>query len=143
WEGSCGSLFGENRKVIIAPAKAVTTGVWRKNVNPTLVWAGDMTESDSPNWPLEVEIYDKGSGVLRTEYGWFPVSEFTATAKAVNLRSILPIRSRRMTWTARLCSVPQPSFLEKQLGTALTIVSALRPIRSGVFIAQCSEQAWR
>jgi hypothetical protein len=86
WEGSCGSLFGENRKVIIAPAKAVTTGVWRKNVNPTLVWAGDMTESDSPNWPLEVEIYDKGSGVLRTEYGWFPVSEFTATAKAVSFK---------------------------------------------------------
>jgi hypothetical protein len=86
WEGSCGVLFGENRKLTIAPTKAITTGVWRKNANPTAVWAGDMTESGSPNWPLEVEIYDQGSGVLRSEYGWFPVSEFTATAKVVRFQ---------------------------------------------------------
>ncbi len=86
WEGSCGSLFGENRKLTIAPAKAVTTGVWRKSGNPTTVWAGDMTESGSPNWPLELEIYDKGSGVLRSEYGWFPISGFTARARVVSFQ---------------------------------------------------------
>ncbi len=86
WEGSCGSLFGENRKLSIAPAKAITTGVWRKDVESKFVWAGDMTESGSPNWPLEIEIYAEGSGVLRSEYGWFPVSGFTVTAKVMRLQ---------------------------------------------------------
>ena len=86
WQGSCGSLFGENRKLTIAPAKAITTGMWRKGVNPISVWAGDITESGSPNWPLEVEIYQDGSGLLRCEYGWFPVSGFTATAKVVHFQ---------------------------------------------------------
>jgi hypothetical protein len=86
WEGSCGSLFGETRKLAIAPAKAITTGTWRQDAKPKSVWAGDMTESGSANWPLEVEIYDEGQGIMRSEYGWFPVSGFTATANAMRLQ---------------------------------------------------------
>jgi pimeloyl-ACP methyl ester carboxylesterase len=81
WEGSCGPLFGESRTLTITPAKTITTGVWRNGANPTSIWAGDMTASGSPNWPIEVEVYKEGSGVLRTEYGWFPVSGFTLTSK--------------------------------------------------------------
>jgi hypothetical protein len=86
WECSCGVLFGENRQLTIAPVKGITTGMWRKDANPSSVWAGEMTESGSHNWPLEIEVYDRGSGVLRSEYGWFPVLEFTHTGEKVHFK---------------------------------------------------------
>lgn len=48
---------------------AVTTGVWRDDIHPASVWAGDMTDQGYPNARLELEIYADGTGVLRTEYG--------------------------------------------------------------------------
>lgn len=86
WQGSCGPLFDENRTLTLAPAKAITTGTWRKDVHPAAVWSGDMTEEGNPNQPIELEIYDGGSGVLRTIYGWFPVTGFTSTAELVSFR---------------------------------------------------------
>ena len=86
WDGSCGSLFGEERKLTIAQSAAITTGVWRKRANPLSVWAGKMTESGSHDWPIEIEIYNDGLGVLRSEYGWFPVSEFTTTNNTTRFR---------------------------------------------------------
>src|SRR6266567_5454683 len=74
WKGSCGHLFRESPGLTIAPAKAITTGVWRKGVNPTAVWAGDLNYSDGPD-QIEIEIYARGSGVLRTTDGWFPISK--------------------------------------------------------------------
>jgi hypothetical protein len=76
WEGSCGPLFEQNPVLTIAPAKFITTGIWREDVHPTAVWAGEMTDSGSPNAPIEIEIYAGESGLLRSEYGWFPVSSF-------------------------------------------------------------------
>jgi len=76
WEGSCGPMFEQNPVLTIAPAKSITTGIWRDDVHPTAVWAGEMTDSGSPNAPIEIEIYAGESGVLRSEYGWFPVSGF-------------------------------------------------------------------
>jgi len=86
WQGSCGSLFGERRTLTLASAEAITTGAWRKGVSPTSVWVGGMTESGSPNWPIEVEIYGEGSGLLRSEYGWFAVSGFSITPKAMRFQ---------------------------------------------------------
>ncbi len=43
---------------------------------PVQVWAGDMTDRGYPNAPLELEIYTGNWGILRTEYGWFAVSNF-------------------------------------------------------------------
>jgi hypothetical protein len=34
-----------------------------------------MTDEGYPNAPLELEIYKDGGGILRTEYGWFPVTQ--------------------------------------------------------------------
>jgi hypothetical protein len=42
-----------------------------------------MADEDSPNLALELEVYAGGSGVLRTEYGWFPVSGLTQSAQTL------------------------------------------------------------
>jgi hypothetical protein len=39
-----------------------------------------MTDRGYPNAPLELEIYAGNWGVLRTEYGWFPVNGFAASS---------------------------------------------------------------
>jgi catechol 2,3-dioxygenase-like lactoylglutathione lyase family enzyme len=41
-------LFDEEPIFAIAPAKAVTTGVWRKDLQPTEVWAGTMGDAEYP-----------------------------------------------------------------------------------------------
>ncbi len=64
----------------LAPAAAITTGIWRDDVRPSSVWAGDMTDRGHPNAALELEIYTGGSGVLRTEYGWFVVTHFALSS---------------------------------------------------------------
>jgi len=76
WSGTCIPLFGPNTMAIV-PARSITTGPWRKGVAPTAVWAGEMSElPDDINEPIELKIYISGPGVLRTPYGWFPVSAF-------------------------------------------------------------------
>jgi hypothetical protein len=60
-------------------ATAITTGIWRNDIHPVSVWAGDMTDRGYPNAPLELEIYAGGWGVLRTEYGWFPATHFASS----------------------------------------------------------------
>jgi hypothetical protein len=76
WTGSCGVLFAEHRTLTIAPAKSITTGVWQKGATPTAVWSGQMTDSASSPYAVEVEIYSGGSGIVRTEFGWYAVSGF-------------------------------------------------------------------
>ena len=76
WEGSCGVLFGLLPTISIAPAERITSGVWRKDLLPTSVWAGQMTVPSLRSPPIEIELYSGGTGVLRTPEGWFPVSAF-------------------------------------------------------------------
>ncbi len=77
WKGSCGPLVGQNPLLVLARANSVLTGAWRRDVKPTSVWLGEITDSGHPNARLELEIY-KQSGVLRTGAGWFLVSHFTS-----------------------------------------------------------------
>jgi hypothetical protein len=56
----------------------VSSGAWRSDITPLSAWAGDMTDEGYLNAPLELEVYSGGRGVLRTEYGWFPVTNFIA-----------------------------------------------------------------
>jgi hypothetical protein len=76
--GSCGSLFDQTPVVTLQSVRAITTGTWRSDMKPVSVWSGDMTDRGYPNAPLELEIYEGNWGVLRTEYGWFRVSDFVA-----------------------------------------------------------------
>ena len=77
--GSCGALFGQTPAMTLSPAAAVTTGVWRDDIHPASVWAGDMTDQGYRNARLELEIYADSTGVLRTEYGWFAVTQFASS----------------------------------------------------------------
>jgi hypothetical protein len=86
WQGSCGRLFDATPVMTLAPEKAIATGAWRKGMTPTAVWAGDMTDDGNRNWPIELEIYPGATGVLRTEYGWFPVSDFSAAASTLRFQ---------------------------------------------------------
>jgi roadblock/LC7 domain-containing protein len=47
-EGSCGMLFGEVPIITIAHTAAITTGVWRKDMAPSEVWAGKMSNAQYP-----------------------------------------------------------------------------------------------
>jgi len=77
--GSCGSLFDQTPAMTLRPAAAIKSGVWREDMRPESVWAGDMTDKGYPNAPLELEVYPGGWGVLRTEYGWFPITHFASS----------------------------------------------------------------
>jgi len=85
WKGSCGRLGRQTPTVTIAPARAITTGVWRKGTGPRKVWAGDITYSGDVD-QIEIEIYAGGSGVVRTSDGWFPISKFTLTTEAMEFQ---------------------------------------------------------
>lgn len=82
WRGSCGRLDGENPTVTISTAKSVTTGKWRKDSQPSAVWAGNMVYSDGPV-PIEIEMDSDGKGVLRSADGWFSIMRSTAPGKAM------------------------------------------------------------
>ena len=47
-EGTCGSLFDEVPIFTISPATGLTTGIWRKDIQPQEVWAGKMSDAESP-----------------------------------------------------------------------------------------------
>jgi hypothetical protein len=74
WVGSCGRILDETPTLTLAPATAITSGIWRRDAKPNAVWAGTMIVEEAPNAPVELEVYGGGSGVLRTVFGWFAVS---------------------------------------------------------------------
>jgi hypothetical protein len=47
-EGSCGPMFDAVPILTIARVKAITSGRWRADVQPTEVWAGTMTDANAP-----------------------------------------------------------------------------------------------
>jgi hypothetical protein len=47
-EGSCGPLFDEVPIFTISRVKAVTSGIWQKDLQPGEVWAGTMTDAEYP-----------------------------------------------------------------------------------------------
>ena len=84
--GSCGPLFHQNPQMTLRPAAAISSGTWRNDKKPISVWSGDMTDNGYPNEPMELEVYSGNWGVLRTEYGWFPVSGFIAADSTLNFK---------------------------------------------------------
>jgi hypothetical protein len=141
--GSCGILFHEVPIFTLARVPAVTTGSWRRDIKPSQVWAGKMSDAasvvlhearqaidvattkkyssrlvDYNNDPettfadlqkffrtvehrvltqgaadldrtaedVEIEIYAGGTGMARTEDGWFPISGFRATDNAIRFQ---------------------------------------------------------
>src|SRR5690349_11068547 len=46
--GSCGLLWDELPIFALKRAKAVASGVWRRDASPTEVWTGTMADAESP-----------------------------------------------------------------------------------------------
>jgi hypothetical protein len=86
WVGSCGRILDETPTLTLAPATAITSGIWRRDAKPNAVWAGTMTVEEAPNEPLELEVYAGGSGVLRTVFGWFAVSGLTQSGQTLSFQ---------------------------------------------------------
>jgi hypothetical protein len=86
WTGSCPAIGGENLRITLVPAPAITSGVWREGPPPAAVWAGTSQDGRGRAFPIELETYADRSGVLRTEYGWFPVSDYDANATALRFQ---------------------------------------------------------
>jgi hypothetical protein len=99
WEGGCGPLFEQQPRMTLAPAKAIASGRWRRAVEPNAVFAGEMTDGPSKA-AIELEVYAGGTGVLRTEYGWYAVSGYALSGKQLTFqldaaRTILPFELDR------------------------------------------------
>ncbi|HZQ21869.1 MAG TPA: hypothetical protein VFA89_03640 [Terriglobales bacterium] len=67
----------------LRPRHSVVGGAWRSGSFPKAVWYGDMTDEGFPNAPIQLQIYDGGSGILQTIYGWFPVTEYRTTPSGI------------------------------------------------------------
>ncbi len=83
WKGSCGRMDEENPALTIHSSKAITTGRWRKDYEPSSVWAGEIAWSDGAV-PIEIEVYSDGKGILRSQDdGWFPIYRSTISTRAL------------------------------------------------------------
>jgi hypothetical protein len=80
--GSCGHMLDEDPTMILAARSDEIDGVWRKDANPSAVWAGAMTDADDAHAPIELETYG-GAGILRTVYGWFYATNIRANAQGI------------------------------------------------------------
>ncbi|MGB6984422.1 MAG: hypothetical protein WBD74_00455 [Candidatus Aquilonibacter sp.] len=80
--GSCGHMFDQDPKMMLASRTNVIDGVWRRDADPSAVWAGTMSDADDPHAPIELETYG-GAGILRTVYGWFYASNIRTSAQGL------------------------------------------------------------
>jgi hypothetical protein len=62
----------------LKPENAIMSGRWRRDAEPLAAWTGQETISGGRS-PVELEVYAGGTGALRTESGWYPVSGFRST----------------------------------------------------------------
>jgi hypothetical protein len=83
FSGRCGPIADEMLVMTLAPADTITTGAYRGDAQPALVWSGTAVDENYPKGTLELEAYANGSGVLRTLYGWFPVTQASATPSSL------------------------------------------------------------
>jgi hypothetical protein len=93
--GSCGILYAAPgaeggrwaeaaQQFTLRPVASVRTGIWRNDLRPVQVWAGELTSKEfphnNPNADAELEVFKGNWGVLRTMFGWYPVSHFVSSA---------------------------------------------------------------
>jgi len=71
-EGSCGPLFEEVPVFTISRAKAITSGRWRGDAQPSEVWAGTMTDAEYP----VMEEATKAVGLVSAKKYATPLSDY-------------------------------------------------------------------
>jgi hypothetical protein len=57
-EGNCGVLFDESTVFSIERVKAITTGAWRRDASPTVIWSGRMTNAENPGTDVVRALID-------------------------------------------------------------------------------------
>lgn len=57
-EGSCGPLFDEVPVFTVSHVSAITTGIWRTDLHPIEVWAGRMSDAESPVMDEAQQVVD-------------------------------------------------------------------------------------
>ena len=83
-EGTCLKLIeGTDARIDIGHASTIVSGQWRRDRKPTSVWSGTLATSDYPRTAVELEVYRGGRGMMRTVFGWYPVSDFSQSARGV------------------------------------------------------------
>ena len=136
WRGSCGQIFNGNPVFTLTRAEGITTGIWRKGIEPTAVWSGSIKGPAAPNH-IEIELYDKGAGILRGEFGWYPVSDFSISAKSLQFKidtshTVLPSDLDR-----EILQRARPRFFHlNQIGTARTRENAKRQRQVGALVVR-------
>jgi hypothetical protein len=76
--GGCGTMFPDGSAPWFSlNSTAKPDSLWRDDLAPVAMFKGSTHMQDLPDLPASLEIYRGGFGVLRTEYGWFPVANFS------------------------------------------------------------------
>ena len=84
WSGSCAKLIeGSDAQIEIHTSPAIVSGIWKHVEKPETVWSGTLATSEYPKTAVEIEIYDGTRGVMRTVFGWYPITDFSRTSDAV------------------------------------------------------------
>ena len=98
WKGSCGRPDDENPSVTVSAAKSVTTGKWRKDYEPSAVWA----KLSFPTALVPIETAVDRMAMANERHGWFSCFDcFSARpmSSEVDFDEMLPI------WIAKSLSV--------------------------------------
>lgn len=83
-EGTCVKLVeGTDARIEIGRVPKIVSGEWRRDRKPASVWSGTLATSEYPKTAVELEIYGGARGVLRTVFKWYPVSDFSQSARGV------------------------------------------------------------
>jgi hypothetical protein len=74
-------------QLTLAKTKSVTSGRWRSDAAPLVVWAGRAADEGSSTVSLELEVYrandPPGLGVLRTPNRWVPLVRYQEGADSL------------------------------------------------------------
>jgi hypothetical protein len=83
YQGACGpllALLDQVPTMTLGSVRAIASGAWRDDASPVSTWSGKVSTKDDPSDPIELETYAGNWGILRTEYGWAPITDFTASS---------------------------------------------------------------
>jgi len=141
WMGSCGPLVEDAATTVsIARSASITSGAWQRDLKPQTSWSGTMVAGDDPATPVELEIYADRRGLLRSVYGWFPVSGFVRANATLRFRVDRAREAAPSSTDREIILLQKESWQTPLPGTAPTIASARRQRSAGASIARWRKQ---
>jgi hypothetical protein len=87
-EAARGTRAEGSQQFTLRPVASVQTGIWRNDLRPVQVWAGEITSTEfphgNPNAAAELEVFKGNWGILRTMFGWYSVSRVVTSSAALS-----------------------------------------------------------